>query len=252
MTNEKKQAAFLPQVTIDRDSADPLHQQISTPLADQILSGTIKPGTLIEDEVSMAARLQVSRPTTRRALQDLVARGLLSRRRGAGTRVTPTHFHRQAGLTSLNDDLEKAGYKTRTDVLSYQVQLASEIEAEHLECAPGTEIIRIERLRWNNDKPFGIMVNLLPADVAPTLTQLTQQGLYKCLEERGIVLANASEKVSARNATASEAEMLQINDRDALLSLKRTAYDTNGRVVEFGDHVYNAARYSLTFTSSAA
>ncbi|WP_231979473.1 GntR family transcriptional regulator [Tessaracoccus coleopterorum] len=49
---------------------------------------------MIEDEVSMAHRLDVARPTARRALQELATKGLLTRRRGVGTRVTPPHVHR--------------------------------------------------------------------------------------------------------------------------------------------------------------
>ena len=120
---------FVPQIALDRDSEVPLYQQIAHPLEELILAGRLEPGRLIEDEVSMARRLKVSRPTTRRALRDLVARGLLTRRRGVGTRVTPMHVRRPLGLTSLNDDLVDAGFTPRTEVLSYEVMLAGEQEA---------------------------------------------------------------------------------------------------------------------------
>ena len=64
---------FVPQIALDRDSEVPLYQQIAHPLEELILAGRLEPGRLIEDEVSMARRLKVSRPTTRRALRDLVA-----------------------------------------------------------------------------------------------------------------------------------------------------------------------------------
>ena len=44
--------AFIPSVEIDRDSDEPLYQQIARPLEDYILSGQVAAGSLIEDEVS--------------------------------------------------------------------------------------------------------------------------------------------------------------------------------------------------------
>lgn len=248
---QQAETPFVLDVHLDRDSTQPLYEQISKPLEDMIVSGKLTAGTLIEDEVTMATRLQVSRPTARRALQDLVNRGLLSRRRGVGTRVTPSNIHRQVGLTSLNDDLKKAGFGTKTDVLDYAIILASEEEASDLECPLGIELVRIRRLRWSNDEPLSVLTNLIPADIAPSLTELTTRGLYECLREGGIVLASARQVVGAKNATAEEAQLLDIAPADALLTLERTAYDQGGRVVEYGNHVYNAARYTLNFTSTA-
>lgn len=64
---------------------------------------------MIEDEVSMAKRPDGARPTARRALQDLAEKCLVSRRRGVGTRVTPSHMHRVIRLSSLCADPSEAG-----------------------------------------------------------------------------------------------------------------------------------------------
>ncbi|WP_043534738.1 GntR family transcriptional regulator [Actinomyces polynesiensis] len=239
---------YTPLIHLDRSSPVPLYHQIAKPLEELITSGELPPGRLIEDEVSMAQRLSVSRPTARRALQDLVGRGLLTRRRGVGTRVTPSHVRRPLSLTSLNDDLEKAGFEPRTEVLSYEVRLAQEEDAVHLGCEVGAEVVRIERRRWIDDRKLAILTNLLPVATAPSLTQLTAKGLYACLREAGIQMASASQSVGARSADASDAENLDIAPGDALLTMERTAYDHSGAVVEYGRHVYNADLYSFHFT----
>ena len=117
--------AYTPVIMIDRDSTIPLYEQIARPIEAAIVSGELPAGAMIEDEVSMAQRLDVARPTARRALQELVTKGLLSRRRGVGTRVTPTHVHRPMKLSSLNEDLSDAGFIPSTKVLSYLVREAS-------------------------------------------------------------------------------------------------------------------------------
>ncbi|QCV87750.1 GntR family transcriptional regulator [Acidipropionibacterium jensenii] len=242
---------FIPQIDLDRDSADPLYRQISQPLEELILSGALKAGRLIEDEVSMAQRLSVSRPTARRALQDLVARGLLTRRRGAGTRVTPSHVRRSLSLTSLNDDLVKSGFKPHTQVMSYQVRLANDEEAALLHCEEGHEIVRIERLRLIDERPLAFMSNLLRADIAPSLTQLSQFGLYACLDERGLRPVAAEQAIGARSANDADASRLAISAGAALLTMQRTAYDAREQVIEYGSHVYNAALYSFQFNLTA-
>ncbi|MFT0762325.1 GntR family transcriptional regulator [Scrofimicrobium sp. R131] len=238
-------------IELDRSSSTPLHAQISEPLERLILAGTIPMNTLIEDEVSMAKRLNVSRPTTRRALQDLVNRGLLTRRRGIGTRVTPSQVHRPVGLTSLNSDLQKAGFETSTDILSYEVRLAGAKEAELLQCEEGIEIVRVERVRFSNGEPLALLVNLLPGDISPTLTELSEGGLYDCMRARGVVLSTAQHRVGARNASDREAQILSMHKGEAVLTMKQTVFDKNGRAVEYGSHIYNPTLYQLSFTSAA-
>lgn len=237
---------YIADIQLDRDATVPLYQQISEPLTKLIMSGAIEPGRLIEDEVSLAHRLRVSRPTTRRALQELVNDGLLVRRRGVGTRVTPRHVHRQIGLTSLNDDLLAAGYETRTEVLSYHVQLADEAQAALLACQVGTEVVSIRRLRWINESPLGIMHNLIPARIAPTLTELSQKGLYQCLAERDVTMATAVQTLGARVANEEESTLLNLAVGAALMTMERTVYDVQGAVVEFGKHAYDATQYTVT------
>lgn len=239
---------FVPQIVLDRESDVPLYQQIARPIEELILAGELAPGRLIEDEVSMAKRLQVSRPTTRRALRDLVTRGMLTRRRGVGTRVTPMHVRRSLGLTSLNDDLVAAGFAPRTEVLFYEVMLADEEAARRLHCGEGTEIIQVRRLRFIENEPLAVMTNLLPAGAkAPTVTQLSGQGLYESLAAHGIRPAMAQQSIGARLASPEEARLLAVDEGAAVLVMERTAFDKEGNVIEYGNHVYNSGLYSFQF-----
>ena len=126
------QPPFWLEVTVDRTSPTPLHMQISEPLAELVLDGTLEPGTRLEDEVSMAKRLNVSRPTARQALQRLADRGLVSRRRGAGTVVTSPHVHRPMQLSSLLTDLTESGHAVSTDVVGYVRHAATDEEVAEL------------------------------------------------------------------------------------------------------------------------
>jgi DNA-binding FadR family transcriptional regulator len=66
-------------VTIDRASPVPLYHQLAEQLTRSITEGQLQPGDPFENEVAVAERLQLSRPTVRRAIQELVDQGLLVR-----------------------------------------------------------------------------------------------------------------------------------------------------------------------------
>lgn len=240
--------SYAPQITIDRESDVPLYVQIAEPIEAAIVSGELPAGARLEDEVSMSHRLDVARPTTRRALQELVAKGLLTRRRGVGTRVAPPHVHRPMKLSSLNEDLADAGLTPSTKVLNYNVREATAEEARALGLAAGEGVLSISRLRLADAHPLAILNNLIPLDIAPSWQELGESGLYTCLQQKGVNIASAKQTIGARGATPAEAEILGEEEGAPLLTMQRTARTLEGRVVESGDHVYRPSLYSFKFT----
>lgn len=239
---------YAPEIVIDRASPVPLYEQIAAPIERAILSGELAAGAMIEDEVSMAHRLDVARPTARRALQELVTKGFVSRRRGVGTRVTPPHVHRPIKLSSLNEDLAEAGFAPSTRVLNYQVRQATPLEIEQLSLGPEEGVLEVSRLRFADDHPLALLTNLLPLDIAPTWQDLGSNGLYQCLAERGVTIAAAEQEIGARGATEYEAKTLGEETGAPLLTMHRIGRTAEGRAVEVGNHVYRPSRYSFRFS----
>ena len=128
--------------SLDRHSPVPLYFQLSQELERAIREGEIKPGEHIEAEVDLAARLGLSRPTVRQAIQDLVNKGLLVRRRGVGTQVVHSQMRRGVELTSLYDDLSEAKHKPSTVVLSLNVKRADARMAELLRIKEGERVLQ--------------------------------------------------------------------------------------------------------------
>lgn len=239
---------FALDIVVDRNSSTPLHAQIANPLTHLIESGKLAPGTRLEDEVSMAQRLRVSRPTARKALETLANRGLIIRRRGAGTEVTPRQVHRPMALTSLFEDLMEAGHTPRTSVLDWAAEGATPGVASALGISEGDPVVLIRRLRMIDDRPLAIMTNYLPEAWAPSREELTQKGLYDLLRTRGVHVAIGTQQIGARLATANEARLLNEPAGSALLTMQRTAYDSAHVPVEFGMHVYRASLYTYSQT----
>ena len=102
-----------PLFTIDRYSPIPLYFQLANQLEAAIRHGDLQPGSHLEGEIELADRLGVSRPTLRRAIQELVDKGLLVRKRGVGTQIVQPGSA-QVELTSLYDDLVKTSHEPAT------------------------------------------------------------------------------------------------------------------------------------------
>jgi DNA-binding GntR family transcriptional regulator len=240
--------AALP-LLVDRNSPVPLYFQVAQHLEHLIESGDLAPGTRLENEIDLADQLGLSRPTMRRAIQYLVDRGLLVRKRGVGTQVVHAKVRRQVELTSLYDDLAKARRDPYTRVLKFAVEPAPDALALELSIPGGTDIYVFERLRYADAEPLALMRNHVPAALLRlTPEDLEVHGLYNLLRANGINLRIAKQSIGARAATAAEARALGETKGASLLTMERAAYDDHGRAVEHGDHLYRASRYSFDLT----
>jgi GntR family transcriptional regulator len=233
-------------VSIDRSSPVPLYFQLAQHLEAEIRSGSLPVGTRLENEVALARELGLSRPTVRAAFGYLAERGMVARKRGYGTVVTREKLNRDVQLTSLHDDLIRAGQKPATKVLRNEVAVASESVAAALELPEGSLVICLERIRFADGEPIALMHNFLPAALVRLNDEaLETHGLYEILRASGIALTSATQRMSAKNALAAEARLLDEPRGAALLTMERTVLDDRDRPVEFGQHVYRASRYSL-------
>jgi DNA-binding GntR family transcriptional regulator len=238
-------SALQVKVTIDRQSPVPLYHQLAEQLINAITDGQLQPGDPFENEIAVAERLQVSRPTVRRAIQELVDQGLLVRRRGLGTTVANSKVHRKFELTSLYDDLLRDGRRPLTTVLKHEIG-TNERAAAALDLPADTALLHIVRVRLAGETPLALMKNWLP----PALSDLTREdledhGLYAALRERGIKPVVAQQSIGARMPTSLERRHLEIRGSQPVLTMTRMAFDGSGSAVEFGDHSYRASDYTI-------
>ncbi len=233
---------------LDRSSPVPLYYQLAQQLEAAIEHGVLAPGDLLGNEIDLSVRLGLSRPTVRQAIQSLVDKGLLVRRRGVGTQVVHSQVKRPLELSSLYDDLEAAGQGPATRVVRNESVPAPADVAAALGVAEGSQVTVLERLRSTHGQPVAFLCNHLPAGLLDLDTaRLESTGLYRMMRSAGITLHSARQTVGARSATVEEAALLDEREGAALLTMQRTAYDDTGRPVEYGTHIYRASRYAFDF-----
>ena len=235
-------------ITLERNSPVPLYYQLAQYIEHAINVGDLAPGDRIENELSLTSRLGLSRPTARQAIQELVNKGLLVRKRGVGTQVVRSQFRRDEKLSSLNEDLAKAG-KTpehRPAGLPGRRARGRHRRRGGLEPTCWTpSSSRSGGCGWPTTCPWPILTNYIPARYEITADDLKQRGLYACLNALGVHLKIAHQQISARLMDPVEAELLDEQPPAACLAVDRLAYDDVGRFVEFGRHIYRPSYYSI-------
>jgi len=221
-------SALQVKVIIDRQSPVPLYHQLAEQFSNAITVGQLQPGDAFENEIAVAERLQVSRPTVRRAIQELVDQGLLLRRRGLGTTVANSKVHRKFELTSLYDDLVRDKRHPRTTVIEHEIRTDKRAAAA-LDLTADADLLYLVRVRYAGDTPLALMKNWLPPGLSDlTREELESQGLYASLRDRGV-----------------KPRHLEIRGSQPVLTMTRMAFDPSGNAVEFGDHSYRASDYTI-------
>src|ERR1700724_2199402 len=129
-------------------SPAPLYERVESILAAAIADGSLPPETQLPPEESLTERFKVSRTTVRKAIQNLIERGLVEVRRGKGTFVTqPKITQELTELTGFVEDMQALGRNPTARLLDKRIVAADEAVARHLAMAPGTLVVRLQRVR---------------------------------------------------------------------------------------------------------
>ena len=234
------------EISVDHASPVPLYFQVASQIEAAIDSGELPVGARLGNEIDLAGRLGLSRPTVRQAIGSLVDKGLVVRRRGAGTQVVFNRVKRSLELSSLFDDLASIDQQPTTRVLVNEIKPATATIAHRLGITEGDQVLHLERVRSARGEPIARMCNYLPADlIQPKTETLEERGLYQLLRSAGVRLHAAHQSIGARVAAHEDSELLHEPEGAPLLTMERTTYDQSGKVVEYGSHVYRASRYSF-------
>src|SRR6201991_3402377 len=126
----------------------PLYENVESTLAAGIADGSLPPETQLPPEEGLIERFKVRRTTVRKAMQNLIERGLVEVRRGKGTFVTqPKITQELTELTGFVEDMQALGQNPTARLLDKRVVAADETVAHQLALAPGTLVVRLQRVR---------------------------------------------------------------------------------------------------------
>ncbi len=232
-------------------SFSPLYQQIKGLLLQSLEGGEWKPGEAIPSEMELAARYRVSQGTVRKAIDELAAGNLLTRRQGKGTFVA-THAEQQVQYRFLKLVPDQGGVGSlgpaeRRFIDCKRLRAPAEI-ARPLGLRPGDAVFQLQRVLafqgtpailediWLTGGPFkGLTAERLAGHAGP---------MYAMFEsEFGVRMVRAEEKIRAVCPDASQRVWLQVAAGTPLLSVERVSYTYNDMPMELRRGLYRTDKH---------
>jgi GntR family transcriptional regulator len=140
----------------------PLALQVRGELEDTIRSGSLRPGDQLPSEADLVTRFGVARTTVREALKLLEQDGLISVQHGVGRFVAPTVERPVTRLETVTELMASLGYVVTNRVLEVAQVSADAATASALHIEPGTDVIRLERVRLRGDEPLIYSIDIVP------------------------------------------------------------------------------------------
>ena len=214
-----------------------LYSRVETVLAGEITDGDLKVGDQVPTEDSLITRFGVSRITVRRAIQNLVSRGLVEIRRGKGTFVAePKVTQDLRELSGFVEDMHALGRKPTARVVGKEIVTADATVASHLALTRGERVVRIRRVRLADGVPLSFDETYLPLEIGKKImtNNLKAEPIFFLLERKyDVPLIEAEYKLDAVAAESDVAAALNVKQRSPIFRIERTSYSTGSRPVDY-------------------
>jgi GntR family histidine utilization transcriptional repressor len=209
----------------------PIFQRIKDYLLGEIAAGRWNEGDLVPSEQALVRQFGVSRMTVNRAVRELTAEQVLTRRQGSGTFVAPKKY--QATLVEIRniaDEIRSRGRIHHSSPRLLEQASASEELATQFDLAPGDPLFHSVIVHCEDEVPIQVedrWVNpaSAPAYLEQDFSSITpNEHLMKAAP-----LAGATYSIEALPAPREVAAMLGVEAHAPCLVLKRQTL-SGGRV----------------------
>ena len=234
------------------DGPRPKHVQLSDLLADLAVR-ELGPDAAIPSERELMATYDVSRATVRKAIESLVADGLLQRIQGKGTFVAKPRVESMLHLASFSQEMLSRGLTPSTRLLRVDEERPPAEVARALDLGSRGVAWRIDRVRLADETPMAIEQGWYPRAALPGLdTEDLTGSLYSLFATRyGLVIDAAEQTLWGESAEGTTARRLEAPAHTPLLVFRRTS-SAAGRPLEHVVSRYRGDRYQVHMTLGGA
>jgi len=235
----------------------PLYHQLEQDLRARLHAGQYAPGDPLPSEERICEQYGVSRITVRRALDALIAQGLIVKRRGVGSFVAePKTGARTISLRgSLDEFLSGAGVM-EPDRLSLTHDAQNAQAAAILNLPEDAQLTRIELVSRIDGEPTAHLEIYFPHEVGRQLEHhdFLKAGvpIIRAVERRlNVRVSRAQQKIESSTAGEVAAAHLGLQAGDPVLFVTRVYYLASGQPIEAVFVRYHPARYSYVIEFNA-
>jgi GntR family transcriptional regulator len=227
------------------DGPRPKHAQLSDVLAD-LAARELGPDSAIPSERELMTTYDVSRATVRKAIESLIADGLLHRIHGKGTFVARPRLQSRLHLASFSQDMRRRGLTPSTVLLGIETDRPPTDVAKALDLGGDGDAWRIDRIRLADGQPIAIENGWYPKELLPGLDRQDLGGsLYQVFRDSfGLGIDSAEQTLWGESADAATARRLDAPVNTPLLVFRRVSRAA-GKPLEYVVSRYRGDRYQL-------
>lgn len=215
----------------------PLYTRVETTLAAEIQSAILPSGSQLPPEDRLIERFAVSRTTVRKAIENLVSRGLVEIRRGKGTFVaSPKITQELTALSGFVEDMAMLNRRPTARLLDKRPVPATAEVARQLAVTRGAWVYRIERVRLANGVAMSFDETYLPLELGEkvVINDLEAEPIFSLLEDKyDVPLIEAQYQLEATIAENRVAQALGIETGGPIFLIERTSYSRDQRPVDY-------------------
>ncbi|PCI36097.1 MAG: GntR family transcriptional regulator [Flavobacteriaceae bacterium] len=227
---------------IDHKSPVPLHAQIEQYLRKLITQEPYRSGkSLLPKEDGLAKKLGVSRNTIRVAISKLVIDGLVTRKKGVGSKVIAKRIStRLDNWVSFTKEMRSQGIEVENYLVKISLVPATKDIMEALELSETKQLWKLEKVRGSKEAKYLYSVSYFHPRVGITGKENFHKPLYELLEnECDVIVALSKEKLRAVGADEQIAACLELDKGNPVLKRERVVFDTGNRPVEYNEVYYH-------------
>jgi GntR family transcriptional regulator len=234
-----------------------LYYQLESLLRQDFATGGFKPGDAVASENDLAEKYDVSRVTVRRALDGLEEDGLIIRRRGARTLLSPLVAQLPKGkqgttvFRGFEDELRDRGLSPHAELLEVTEGKVPDFIASMLEAAPSAEIVRIRRLGRIGTKPLWLESRFFPLDVGRAIAKadLTHESILGLIRQNGHEVVSVEMQIRPVIATPRQAKLLELPESQPLFLHESISYVKEREPVQVARVYLRGDLYKVVLTA---
>ncbi|HEL2070811.1 TPA: GntR family transcriptional regulator [Streptococcus suis] len=217
----------------------------------KILDGIYKANDQLPFEKDLCEVYEVSKMTVKKALDILVAEGLIIKRRGAGTFVKDLSVEDMEKMVVGSQMIgTSAYYPTRSvtsKVLHFEIIAASEKVSNKLNIPIGSFVYDIVRVRILDGSPLVMENTFMPVSVIPGLRlKNVEESIYEYIQDTlGMKIQSAHRNITVRKASDSEVTHLELEQGDPVGIVEQIGFLSNGTTFEYSISTHRYDTFSI-------
>ena len=223
-------------------------------IRDYIVKNDLIPGAMLPPERFICDKLQVSRTTVVKAMNDLVADGVIIRIQGKGTMVSDLPKRTEKRAKSFRDAIFEQGYQESSKIVDFRNY--EDIRTRAVFGNQPETFIMIKRLRYINHIPAVLLRSVIEKDVGEKLLERIEDSefsfyaIFESITNEPVTESEGNVRI-LQSIDPEDAKLLDVSPNSANFHITSIGYLKSGKPIEIVEAIFRGDIINLRATNSS-